>query len=75
MNRRIGELFDRGNIGRTASQLVQAQPTQQAAGDGTARKQLDDAEAKLRAFQDAIAARVDPAALVDSSTRHRLTAR
>lgn len=36
------------------------------AGHGTARKRLADAEAKLRRYQDAIGAGIDPAALVEA---------
>ncbi|WET82539.1 recombinase family protein [Amycolatopsis sp. QT-25] len=65
----IGGLFDRQSIGRTVSQLVGAQPAPRAEGDGAASKQLVEAEAKLRRFRDAIAAGVDPTALVESIQR------
>jgi hypothetical protein len=66
LNRWIGELFDRRNVERTVSQLLQAQPTSRLESGGTARKRLEEAQAKLRRFQTAIAAGVDPVALVES---------
>ncbi|GAB3741136.1 hypothetical protein GCM10027598_71560 [Amycolatopsis oliviviridis] len=62
----IGGLFDQQKIEQTVSQLVGAQPAVRAEGDGVASKQLEEVEAKLRRFQDAIAAGVDPTALVES---------
>ncbi|MFC9250182.1 hypothetical protein [Amycolatopsis thailandensis] len=66
MNGWIGSLFDQQNIEQTVTRLVGAQPAVRAEGDGVASKQLEEAEAKLRRFQDAIAAGVDPMALVES---------
>ncbi|WP_084145477.1 recombinase family protein [Amycolatopsis jejuensis] len=62
----IGELFDPKNVDRTVEQLVEAQPVGKPGSDGAARRRLDEAEAKLRRFQDAIGAGIDPAALVES---------
>jgi hypothetical protein len=69
LNEWIGGLFDRQNIARTVEQLVQAQPTPQAADDGAARKLLEDVEARLQRFQNAISAEVDPSALVEGINR------
>ena len=60
------DVFDRRNIDRTVNQLIQAQPTSQPTTSETARKKLEDAEAKLRRFQNANASGVDPVALVES---------
>ncbi|MFI5563334.1 recombinase family protein [Amycolatopsis japonica] len=62
----IGGLFDQQNIEQTVSQLLGAQPAARTEVDGVVSKQLEEAEAKLRRFQDAIAAGVDPTALVES---------
>ncbi|WP_199785920.1 hypothetical protein [Streptomyces sp. AA4] len=53
----IGELFDR---------LVEAQPAARSGSDGAARRRLEEAEAKIRTFQDAIAAGIDPGAVAES---------
>ncbi|SEF24595.1 hypothetical protein SAMN05421837_102781 [Amycolatopsis pretoriensis] len=69
LNEWIGGLFDRQNIARTVEQLVQAQPTPKTADDGPARKLLEDAEARLQRFQNAISAGVDPSAVVEGINR------
>jgi hypothetical protein len=72
LNAWIGHLFDRRNVDRTVAALVASQD-----GGGTssereaAKKRLADAEKRLRRFQDAIAAGIDPDALAMRSTRHR----
>ncbi|WP_409464795.1 recombinase family protein [Amycolatopsis sp. GA6-003] len=62
----IGELFDPKNVDRTVKRLVEAQPAAKSGNDGAVRRRLEEAEAKIRRFQDAIAAGIDPAAVVES---------
>ncbi|GAA1937187.1 zinc ribbon domain-containing protein [Amycolatopsis minnesotensis] len=69
LNEWIGGLFDRQNIAQTVEQLVKAQPTPKTANDGAARKLLEDAEARLQRFQNAISAGVDPSAVVEGINR------
>jgi uncharacterized protein YPO0396 len=53
-------------VDQTVATLVASQGTSPHAGTREAtKKRLADAEARLRRFQDAIAAGIDPAALVD----------
>ena len=64
VNKWLGELFDPDNLDGTVSALVASQggdPGRTAAG-----QRLKDAEMRLRRFQAAIAAGVDPAAVVDA---------
>ena len=64
VNKWLGELFDPDNLDGTVSALVASQggdPGRTAAG-----QRLNDAEMRLRRFQAAIAAGVDPAAVVDA---------
>jgi hypothetical protein len=67
LNAWIGGLFSKGNVERTVAALVASQD-----GDAkpsvheAARKRLADAESRLKRFQDAIAAGIDPSALVDA---------
>lgn len=72
-------LFRPENVDRTVAALVASQEGagRNQAGGESAKLRLADAEARLRKFQAAIAAGVDPAALVDViNTAHaeRLTA-
>jgi Recombinase zinc beta ribbon domain len=63
----LGGLFDRDNIDQTVAALLASQNTP-GADPGTreaARKRAADADARLRRFQAAIEAGVDPAALVE----------
>ncbi|MBB5923604.1 DNA invertase Pin-like site-specific DNA recombinase [Actinoalloteichus hoggarensis] len=62
----IGELFAPANIGRTVRALVDSQGDRRQRSDHEhVRRRLAEAEAKLRRFQDAIGAGIDPAALVE----------
>jgi DNA invertase Pin-like site-specific DNA recombinase len=64
VNQWLGDLFDPDNLDRTVAALVASQggdPGRTAAG-----QRLKEAETRLRRFQAAIAAGVDPAALVDA---------
>jgi hypothetical protein len=66
LNGWIGQLFDRDNVDRTVAELVAWQGT----GGGAVRhevvkKRLADAETRLRRHQAAIAAGVEPAALIE----------
>ena len=62
----IGGLFRTENVDRTVRQLLDDQPTAERGGQEQAKKRLSAAKAKLRKFQAAIEAGVDPAALVES---------
>lgn len=65
LNKWLCQVFDRKSMNRTVAALVASQGGEVKRPDVvTAKKRLSDAEAKLRRFQDAIAAGVDPAALV-----------
>ncbi|WP_084643006.1 recombinase family protein [Actinoalloteichus hymeniacidonis] len=79
LNDWIGRLFERRNIDRTVAALVASQDGGGIPTDRDAAKQrLAEAEKKLRRFHDAIAAGVDPAALVDpinEAQSQRATAR
>ena len=68
LNAWIGELFTRENVDRTVESLVASQENGNAASVGreSAKRRLKDAERRLRRFQEAIAAGIDPAALVES---------
>ena len=64
VNTWLGELFDPDNLEKTVAALVASQggdPGRAAVG-----QRLKDAETRLRRFQAAIAAGVDPAAMVDA---------
>ncbi|MFC3898558.1 recombinase family protein [Lentzea rhizosphaerae] len=67
-NEWIDRLFDPVNVDRTVLDLLAAQDGGDAGTTSHvgAKQRLADAEAKLRRFQDAIAAGVDPLALVDA---------
>lgn len=63
----LAKVFARENVDATVAALVASQHGRgEPDGRERAKKRLTDAEARLRRFQDAIAAGVDPAALVDS---------
>ena len=67
LNGWIGQLFSRGNVDRTVAALVGSQrDSGTAAPREAAEKRLTDVEAKLRRFQAAIEAGVDPLALVEA---------
>ena len=66
LNGWIGRLFGRDNVDRTVAELVGSQDQTGGAVElQAARKRLADAESTLRRHQAAIAAGVDPAALVE----------
>jgi len=59
--------FDRRNVDRTVAALVASQDGGGRSSEHeTAKKRLADAEKRLRRFQDAIAAGIDPGAVVDA---------
>lgn len=67
LNKWLCQVFDRKSMDRTVAALVASQGGETNRPDvATAKKRLADAEAKLRRFQDAIAAGVDPAAIVSA---------
>ncbi|WP_235022926.1 recombinase family protein [Amycolatopsis alkalitolerans] len=67
LNGWIGQLFNQDNVDRTVTALVGSQrDSLTSAPRETAQKRLADAEAKMRRFQAAIEAGVDPVALVDA---------
>jgi DNA invertase Pin-like site-specific DNA recombinase len=68
LNGWIGRLFDRDNVDRTVAALVGSQDGdgRTAAGREALKQRLADAEARLRRFQAAIEAGVDPMALVEA---------
>ena len=70
LNGWIGQLFNRTNINATVAALLDSQAGQRKSGGrDVAKRRLLDAESRIRRFQDAIAAGVDPAALVDPLNR------
>jgi DNA invertase Pin-like site-specific DNA recombinase len=68
LNEWIDRLFDPLNLDRTVSALVGSQDdgTSETANYASAKKRLAEADAKLKRFQNAIAAGVDPVALVEA---------
>ena len=67
LNGWIGQLFSPDNVDRTVTALVGSQAEARTAATSEAtKKRLTDAEAKLRRFQAAIEAGVDPVALVEA---------
>jgi hypothetical protein len=67
LNAWIGHLFDRRNVDRTVAALVASQDGGGRSSEWeTAKKRLADAEKRLRRFQDAIGAGIDPGAMVDA---------
>jgi DNA invertase Pin-like site-specific DNA recombinase len=67
VNAWLAGLFARDNVDHTVAALVASQEgaTRKRDGGEAARKRLADAEARLRKYQAAITAGVDPAALVE----------
>ena len=66
INRWIGQLFDREHVDETVRALVDSQTGAASVGDRDAgKRRLADAEQALSRFQAAIAAGVDPTALVE----------
>lgn len=62
----IGWLFAPTNVDRTVRALLASQDDVRTSKDReSARRRLTEAEAKLRRFQEAVAAGIDPAALVE----------
>ncbi len=61
----LGELFSPDHVDQTVAALVGSQDRPRVE-PSTAGKRLADAEAKLRRYQDAIGAGIDPAALVEA---------
>jgi hypothetical protein len=62
----LGRVFHPDNVDETVATLLGAQPTESSRGPREAAKQrLADAEARVRRYQAAIGAGVDPAALVE----------
>jgi DNA invertase Pin-like site-specific DNA recombinase len=61
----LGELFHPDQVDHTVAALIGSQGKPQRE-PSTARKRLADAEAKLRRYQEAIGAGIDPAALVEA---------
>jgi DNA invertase Pin-like site-specific DNA recombinase len=68
LNKWIGDVFDRRKVDRTVAALMESQDG--VSGRSTvwesSKERVADAEARLRRFQDAIKAGVDPAALVEA---------
>ncbi|HEV2778936.1 MAG TPA: hypothetical protein VGX25_05990 [Actinophytocola sp.] len=67
VNTWLAGLFHPDNVDQTVAALVASQEgtTRKPGGGEAARKRLTDAERRLRKFQAAIAAGVDPSALVE----------
>ncbi|WP_186763128.1 recombinase zinc beta ribbon domain-containing protein [Lentzea tibetensis] len=69
LNTWLNDLFARENVDRTVSALVASQEGRKNStpdAKDAAKKRLQEAEGKLRRFQDAIAAGVDPTAMVEA---------
>jgi DNA invertase Pin-like site-specific DNA recombinase len=67
LNEWIGRLFDRVNVDRTVAALIGSQDGPKGSdAQSVAKKRLADAETRLRRFQAAIEAGVDPSALVEA---------
>jgi hypothetical protein len=67
LNAWIGRLFSRANVDRTVAELLASQDAAAPAASHEAlKKRVAEAEARLRRFQAAIEAGVDPAALVEA---------
>jgi DNA invertase Pin-like site-specific DNA recombinase len=67
LNGWLGRLFAPANVDQTVAALLasQDQPSREQAAHETLRKRAADADARLRKYQAAIAAGVDPTALVE----------
>ncbi|MQA12471.1 MAG: recombinase family protein [Pseudonocardiaceae bacterium] len=65
----LGGLFSPDNVDRTVAALVASQDESggRQGSQEAAKKRLADAEARLRRYRDAIAAGIDPAALVEAT--------
>lgn len=76
-NKWIDHLFDPMNLDNTVSALLASQDNGETGppNHAAARQRLTDAEAKLRRFQDAIAAGIDPSALVEVMNEAQESAR
>lgn len=71
LNEWLSYLFARRNVDRTVAELVASQGAQSQTSDReAAKKRLTEADAKLRRFQDAIAAGIDLLPWSTRSTRH-----
>lgn len=68
VNSWLGHLFDRDHLDETVAALVESQggPDVTTKGRERAKARLADAEQRLRRYQAAVAAGVEPAALVDA---------
>jgi hypothetical protein len=67
LNAWIGFLFAKVNVGRTVAALVASQDGDAKPSEyEVAKKRLTDVEGRLKRFQDAIAAGIDPSAVVDA---------
>jgi hypothetical protein len=66
VNKWLAGLFDSKNVDRTVAALAASQAGGIPTSGAWAKKRLADAEARLRKFQAAIAAGVEPAALVEA---------
>ncbi|WP_215544307.1 recombinase family protein [Amycolatopsis sp. CA-230715] len=66
INAWIGRLFAPEEVDRTVAALLQSAGNRGGGRHEAARRRLVDAEARLRRFQEAIGAGVDPAAVVDA---------
>ncbi|WP_092781835.1 recombinase family protein [Actinokineospora terrae] len=66
VNEWLAELLHPGRVDRTVQALVDAQGGPGAFDQEAARARLKEADARLRRYQDAIGAGVDPIALVDA---------
>jgi hypothetical protein len=73
INRWIGRLFDQEHLDETVRALVDSQTSARSISDHEASKRrLAEAEQALTRFQDAIAAGVDPSALVEAINRAKV---
>ncbi|GLZ37611.1 recombinase family protein [Actinokineospora sp. NBRC 105648] len=66
LNEWIGTLFARDNVGHLVRSLLGSQDGHPDSQHEAVRKRLADAEGRLRRYQDAIAAGMEPAALVEA---------
>jgi Recombinase zinc beta ribbon domain len=65
LNGWLGRVFHPDNVDETVATLLEAQPKGRSRAGTGAKERLADAEARLRRYQGAISAGVDPAALVE----------
>ncbi|WP_233223135.1 recombinase family protein [Amycolatopsis sp. BJA-103] len=66
LNGWIGRLFAPDNVDQTVAALLDSAGGNTGTAHEAARRRLSDAEARLRRFQEAIGAGVDPTAVVDA---------